>query len=123
MSVADCLEQVRLVHRNTTEGVTSTDLGDRAFVAVQASVMTDLQEERSVSKLIAPLDAFGATDAESLVNRIFVVWILDVGSPDRRSGALAILRTGIQVVWRRLKVAGAELAVSAHRERVHALDR
>ena len=103
ISVARRLQQIRLVGRHAAEGVAGADLGDGAFVAVHAAVVPHLQEERAVAEAVAALDALGAADAEPLVNRVFVIGVLDVGALDGGGGAEAVLRAGVQVVRLRLE--------------------
>ena len=103
ISVAHGLQQVGMIGRHAAEGVAGADLGDRAFVAVHAAVVPHLQEERAVAEAVAALDTLGAADAELLVNRVFVIGVLDVGALDGRRRAEAVLRAGVQVVGLRLE--------------------
>ena len=100
---------------HTAEGIARADLGDGAFVAIDATIMPDLEKQGAVAEAITALDTLGATDAQLFVDGVFVVGIFDVGSLDGRRGAQAILRPGIEVIGLRLKVPGAELAITANR--------
>ena len=57
------LEQVGLAGRHATKGIAGANLGDSAFVAVNATIVAHLEKKRPIPKPIATLDAFGATDA------------------------------------------------------------
>ena len=118
--MAGRLQQIGLIGRHPAEGVAGANLGNGAFVAVDAAVVPHLQEERAVAETVTALDAFGAANAQPLVNGVFVVGILDVSPLDGGGGALAVLRAGVQVVWLGLEVAGAKLSVAADGEGIHA---
>jgi len=107
---------------DAAKGITGTDFRDRAFVAVNAAIMADLQEKRAVAESVAAFDTFGATDAELLVNGVLIVRIVDVGPLDGRGGAQTILSAGVEAVGLRLEVPRAKLAVAADGVGVHAFD-
>jgi hypothetical protein len=81
-----------------------------------------LEVERSVTETIAAFNAFGATDAQRLINGVFVIRIFDKGPLDRRRRTQLIFSTRIQVIRRRFKISRAELAISADCMSVDALD-
>ena len=115
------LQQIRLGRRHAAEGIRWTSAGNGAFVAMDAAVVTDLQEERAVAETIASLDAFCAADAKALINRVFVIRVFDERALNGGGRAKLILGGGGKRVWFGLEVAGAEIAVAAHREGVNAL--
>jgi hypothetical protein len=92
------LEQIRLVYRHSPERVARADLGDGAFVTVNATVMPDLEEERSVAEAGASFHTFGAADAKLFIDDVFVVGILYKSALDRRGWAQLVLRRGVQFV-------------------------
>ena len=108
--------------RHAAKGIPGADLGYSAFVAVQASIMTHLQEERAIAKPIAPFDALRAADAKTLVDCVFIVGVLNIGALDGGGGTQAIFCPGIQVVRFGLEVSCAKLAIAADRKGVHALN-
>lgn len=121
--MAHGLQQVGLAGRYAAEGVPGADFGDRALVAVQATIVPHLQEQRAIAKSVAALDAFGATNAQPLVNSIFVIGVFDVSPFDGRGGTLAIFRASIEIVRFRFEETGAELAIAANGEGVNAFHR
>ena len=85
--------------------------------------MADLQEKRAVAKAVAALHAFGAADAELLVNTILIIRVLHVPRPlDGRRRAKLVLRRRRQLVGFRREKPRAKLAVAAHRVGVDAFD-
>ena len=85
--------------------------------------MTNLQEQRTISKSVATLNAFGATNAKTLINRVFVIGVLDKCAFYRRCGTQLVLRTCVQVVWLWFEISGAKLAIPANGVRMNALHR
>ena len=85
--------------------------------------MPHLKEKGAVAEGAASFDTLAAANAQRFVYGVFVIWMLDEPALDRACGAKLILRSGVEGVWLRLEVAGAELAVSTHGEIVHAFDR
>ena len=115
------LEQIRLLGRHAAERVSGAGAGDGALVAMDAAVMADLEEERAVAETVAALDALRAADAELLVNCVFVIRVFDKSAFDGGGGTKLILGGSGQRVRLGFKVAGAEIAVAAHRKGVNAL--
>ena len=107
-------EQVGLARGYAAEGVGRTGAGDGALVAMHAAVVADLQEQRTVAEAVAALDAFGATDAKILVDRVFVIRIFDEGAFDGDGRAKLIFGGSGEGVGLGFEVAGAEIAVAAH---------
>ena len=114
------LEQIRLARGDAAEGVGRAGAGNGALVAMHAAVMADLQEERAVAETITAFDAFGAPDAERLVNRVFVIGVFDERAFDSGGGAELIFSRGGKRIRLWLEVASAEIAVTAHRVGVNA---
>jgi len=117
------LEPVRLAGRHSLDRVSGAGAGDGTLVAVDTMVVSDLQMERAVAEHRAALHAFGATDAERFVDRVFVVWVFDELPLDRAGRAELVFSGGGEFVGLRLKVTGAELAIAAHVETVDAFHR
>jgi hypothetical protein len=59
----------------------------RTFVAIDAAVVTDLQEERTIAERVTTLDTFAAAVAELFVDGVFVVGLFDILSAYRPGGA------------------------------------
>lgn len=108
--------------RHAAERVARADFGNGAFVAIDAAVVADLKKERAVAEPVAALDAFGAPDAQLLVDRVFVIGVFDIAPLDGRSRAQTVFRPRIQVIGFRLEIAGAQLAVSAEGVSMDAFD-
>jgi len=108
---------------DSDKGVARTNPGNGAFVAIDAAIVAHLEEKRAVAKTIAALDTFGTPDAEPLVNRVFVIGILNVGALDGGGRAQTVFRSGVEIVRLRLEITGAELAIAANGKRMDALDR
>jgi hypothetical protein len=119
--MAGCLEQVWMIERDAAESVAGTNPRDGAFIAIQASIMTHLKKKRTVAKAIATLDTFGATNAKLFINRVFVIRIFNESAFYCGGRAQLILGAGIQVVWGRLEITGAQLAITAQGITVDAL--
>ena len=115
-------KQVRIPGGDTAERVAGADPGDGAFVAVEATIMAHLEEERTVAEPVASFDAFGAADAKLFVNRVFEVGVLDERTFDGGGRAEAILGTGIEIIWFGLEITCAKLAIAADGISVHAFD-
>ena len=115
-------QQVRLVGRHAAERLRGAGHGDRALVAVLAAVVPHLQVERAVAEGVAALHALAAADAQPLVDRVLEVRVFDERPPDGPGRAKLVLGAGVQRDRLGLEVAGAEIAVAAHREAVDALD-
>ena len=107
--------------RHTAEGIAGADFGDRAFIAIDAPIVAHLEKERAVAKSVATFNALRTPDAQLLVNGVLVIRILHIRALNCGSGTQAILRAGVEIVRLRLEIAGAKLAIPAHREGVHAL--
>ena len=101
------LEQIRLVRRDTAEGVGWANFGDGALVAIDAAVVADLEEERAVAETVAAFDALRASDAQVFINLVFVVRVLHECALDGRGGAELVFRAGVEVVGLWLEIAGA----------------
>ena len=112
--MAHGFEQIRMAGRHATESVSRTDLGDRALVAVHATVVPHLKEERAISEPVAALDALRAADAQLFVNGVFVIGIVNVGPLNGCGRTEAVLGPSVEVNWLRLKVARAELTIAAN---------
>ena len=105
--------------RNPPKRVSRAHLRNRAVVAVDASIMTNLQEQRTISEAVAALNTLCATNTKPLIDHVFVVRILDKSSLDGGCGAQLVFRSGVQIVWRGFEIAGAKLAVPAERVTVN----
>ena len=116
------LKQIRPVRRHSHESVSRAHFRNRAFVAIHAAVVPNLQEQGTVPEPGAAFHAFGAAAAEGLVARVSVLGILDVGAPDRRGRTQAILGACVEVIGVGLEEPGAKLAVAAHRIGMDAFD-
>ena len=112
-----------MIGGDAPEGVAGTDLGNGALVAIEATIVAHLQKKGAITKPVATFDTFGAADAKLFVDGVFVVGIFDEAAFNRRSGAKAILSTGVQVVRLRLEIARTELAIAANRVSVHTFHR
>jgi len=120
--VARGFEQVRLASGHTPERITGAHLRNSALVAVNATIVAHLEEERAVAEPVTALNALRASDAQLLVNGVLEVGVLDVTAPDRGGRTQAILRAGIQVVGFGFEIAGAKLAVATESVGVNAFD-
>lgn len=116
------MEDVGIVSGNALKGMRGTLDRNGALVAVEATIMPDLQVERAIAKLNAATDALAAADAERLINRIFVIRILQSLSLDSTCWAKLVLSAGVQGGGLSLKVAGAQLAIAAHIAQLDTLD-
>src|SRR5262249_19675398 len=92
-----------------------------AFIAVYTTVVAHLQKKRAVPEPVAALDAFGAADAQMLIDRVFIVRVFNERSLDRCGGTEAIFGAGVEVVRSRFEISRAKLAVAANRVGVNAL--
>ena len=75
--------------------VPGADLRDGALVAIHATIMAHLEKKRPIPKPVATLDAFGATDAELFVDRVFVIGILYETTFNGSRWAQAVFRARI----------------------------
>src|SRR5690242_2451168 len=91
-------QKVRVSGRDTPECIGRADFRDGAFVAIHATVVAHLKEERSIAKSITTFDTFGAADAQLFINGVFVIWIFDKAAPNGSRGTELVLRAGVQVV-------------------------
>lgn len=123
ISMADRFQQVRLACRDAAKSIAGANFGNGALVAVDTSIVAHLEKQRTVAEAITAFNAFGAPNAQPLVDGVFVVRIFHERALDGGSGTETILRAGIEIVWFGLKIARAELAIAAHREGVHAFHR
>ena len=85
--MAYCFEQVRLARRHPPEGITGANLGDRTFIAIKATIVPHLKEERPVPKPVAAFNALGAPNTEPLIDRVFVIGILNIAALNGRCRA------------------------------------
>ena len=113
--MAPGLEQIGLAGRDPEECITGTDLRDGTFVAADAAVVAHLKKERPISKPVATLDTFGATDAQLFVYRVFIIRVFDECPLDGRGRTQAVLRAGVEVVRSRFEISSAKLAITANR--------
>src|SRR5262249_23139405 len=120
---APALEQIGLARRHPQKRVAGANLRDGAFVAVYATVVPHLEKERAVTETVTPLNAFGASDAQMLVDRVFIIWVFDECSLDRCGRTEAVLGTSVEIVRSRFEVPGAKLAVTTNRVGVNAFYR
>lgn len=114
------LEQIRLLGRHPAKGVSRTCAGYGALVAVNTAVVANLQKERAVPETIAAFNTLRTADAELLINLVLVVRVFDERALDGAGRAKLIFSCGAECVWFRLEIPGAEIAVTAHGERVNA---
>ena len=117
--MAHGFKQVWVRRRHTTEGVAGTNFRNGAFVAIHAPIMAHLEKKRPIPKPIATLDAFGATDAKFLVDRVFVIRILHETSFDSCGWAQAVFSARIEIVWFRFEIPRAQLAIAANGVGMH----
>jgi hypothetical protein len=83
---------------HAAESIAGADLRDGAFVAINATIMAHLQEQRTIAESVAALDALGATNTKLLVDRVFVIRIFNVGPLNRGRWAQAVLSAGAQII-------------------------
>src|SRR5581483_1058279 len=117
------LQQIRMPRCDTAERIARTRARNRALIAMQAPIMADLQKQRAIAKVVAPLHAFGATNAQSFVDYVLVIRVFDKAPFDGRRGTKLILRGGRQLVRFSIEEPGAKLAIATNGERMHAFDR
>jgi hypothetical protein len=120
--MADGLEQIGSARRHAPKGIPGAHLGNGALVAVHTAIMAHLEEERPVAKTVAAFHAFGAANAQLLVDGVFVIGILHIRPLDRSGRTEAVLRSGIEIVRLGLKIASAQLAIPAKGISVHTFD-
>ena len=72
---------------NTADRIPFANQRNSAFVAVDALVVTDLQVQGTVAKVLTSKYAFRAADAQSFVNRVFIVGVLNESTDDGIRGA------------------------------------
>ena len=84
------------------------------LVAVDATVVSDLKEQRAVPEGGASSDTSPAGNAELLDNCIFVVRIFNEGSLNRVCGAQPAFSGRIEIHGALLQMAAAEITVAAH---------
>jgi hypothetical protein len=94
ISVAHAFEEIRMRRRHTTESISRTDFGYRALVTVHAAIVTHLEKERSIAEPVATLDAFGAANAQVLINGVLVIRVFDIGPLDGGCRAETVLSAG-----------------------------
>ena len=92
------------------------------FIAVQTSVMADLQKQRAVAEIVATLDAFAACCAQGFIDAVFEIRILDKGSLNRAGGTNLIFSGRGKFFDFRLKITRTEIAIAADRISLYALD-
>lgn len=115
-------EDIRLAGWHAFDGLGRAGPGDGAIVAVDAAVMAYLEEEGTVAKKDASFDTFRAADAQFFVNGVLVIRVLQ-GCPFNGScRAKLVFSAGVQGVWLRIKISGAQLAVAAHFVDLNAFD-
>ena len=100
---------------HAAERVAGTGARDGAFVAADAAVVADLQEEGAVAETVAAFDALGAADAQLFVNRVFVIRVFDEGALDGTGRTELIFRRGGQCVGFGLEIPRAKIAIAAQR--------
>jgi len=120
--VRRCLQQVRLARGHASKCIPGANLRDGAFIAIDASVVAHLEEKGAVTKPVAALDAFGATDAEPLINDVFVIGVFDEGALDCGGRTKLIFSARVERVWFRFEISGAELAIAADGMGMNAFD-
>jgi hypothetical protein len=76
--------------------------------------MAHLEEERAVPKSVATLDTFGAANAKLFIDDVFVIGVLDKCPLNRRRGTQLVFGAGIQIIWFRLEITRAKLAIAAN---------
>jgi hypothetical protein len=120
--VVHLFKQVRLVRRDPLIRTRGTSRRNGALVAVQTAIVTHLEKQRAVTESIAPLDAFAAAVTEFFIDGVLVVGILHKGPLYGSERTELIFGARIQFLRFRLKVAGAEVAVSANSVGMNAFD-
>jgi hypothetical protein len=103
-SVTNGFQEVRMACWNASKRVPGADLRDGALVAIHATIVAHLEKKRPIPKPIATLDAFGATDAKFLVDRVFVIRIFHETSFDSCGWAQTVFRARIEVIWFRFEI-------------------
>ena len=107
---------------HTPECITGAHLRNSALVAVNATIVAHLEEERAVAEPVTALNALRAPNTQLLVDGVLEIGVLDVTAPNRGGRTQAILRASIQVVGFGFEIAGAKLAVATERVGVDAFD-
>jgi len=116
-------KQIRLVHRHPLIRSRGTSRRYGTLVTIQTAIMADLKKKRAVSEGGASLDALATTDAESFVDGVLVVGLLDKLSFYRSGGAKLVFGAGFQHGGPQLEIARTEIAISAYSVNLNALDR
>jgi hypothetical protein len=106
-------QQIRMFSGYAPEGISWTNLRNRALVAVHAAIVADLEEQGPVPEPVASFNALRASDAKPLLYGVFVIGILDKAAFDSGSRAELVFSAGIQVIRRRFEIPGAKLTVAA----------
>ena len=94
-----------------------------AFVAGDASIVANLQKQRSVAVGRAAHHAPGAAYAAGFVDENLVIGVFDRSAPDGIHGTPVVFGGGDVACSRIAQKSEAEAAVSTEREGVHAFDR
>ena len=96
--------------------------GDGTLVTVQTLLSADLQKERTVAERETAVHALAAADAKIVVDDVLKIRVFDKSSGNRVGGAELVFGSSISGEELRIKKAGAEIAIAAHRVIVKALD-
>jgi len=107
-------EDIRLVGRDAAKCAGRTSARDRTIVAVDATVMPNLQVQRPVSEGLAPFHALAATNTKGFVNAVREVRIFDERALDGTDGAELVFRRCVQLLRFRAEIAAAQVTIAAH---------
>ena len=100
-------EQIWMAGGHAAKGIAGTNFRDRALVAIDATVVSHLEKQGAVPEPVTAFDTLCTSDAQPLVNCVFVIRILHERAFYGRRRAQAVLRAGIEIIWFRLKKTGA----------------
>src|SRR5215471_5102582 len=103
--MTNCLQQIRPAGWNPAEGITGANFGNSALVAIHATVVTHLQEQRAIPKAVAALHTLCTTNTELLVDGVLVVGVLYEAALDGCGWTQTIFGARVEVVRFRLEVA------------------
>ena len=84
--------------------------------------MAYLEKKGAIAESGTAFDTLAAAHTQLFINDIFIIGMLDKSALDGSCGADLVFRSGVESDGLRLKVAGAQLAVSAHGKVVNTFD-
>jgi len=116
-------EDVWLVGGDATKRPGRTSARNGTVVAVDATVVANLQVQGTVPKGLAPLHALAATNAQGFVNPILEIGVFDKRPLDGSDRTELVFRCRVQLLCLRAEIATAQVAVTAHVVGMDALHR